>query len=123
MEKLTFGQYVREKRCKKMITLRKLAEELDIVPGYMSDIENDNRYPPEKNKIEKIALVLQLSQDETNLLFDLAAGNKKNSVPPDLAEYIVSSDKCRLALRLARDINAGNDVWEKIIDLLQSEKN
>lgn len=119
---ITFGGFVRDKRIENNITLRKLAGELDIVPAYMSDIENGHRYPPAKDKIEKIAEVLHLSQEETNLLFDLAAGNKKNAVSPDLADYIMSSEKCRQALRLARDVNAGDKMWDKIISLLESQK-
>ena len=83
-KKVTFGGYVREKRLAAHVNLRKLAEILDIAPAYMSDIENDHRYPPEKEKISKIAEALHLTQEETDYLFDLAAGNKKNSVSPDI---------------------------------------
>ena len=56
MEKTrTFGSYVREKRLAAKVNLRKLAEILGIAPAYMSDIENDHRYPPEKEKIYQIA--------------------------------------------------------------------
>ena len=79
-KRATFGGYVREKRLEAKVNLRKLAEILDIAPAYMSDIENDHRYPPEKEKIYKIAEALHLTQEETDYLFDLAAVNKKNSV-------------------------------------------
>ena len=88
----------------------------------MSDIENDHRYPPEKEKIYKIAEALNLTQEETNELFDLAAGNKKNSVSPDIADYIMAQDKSRVALRLARDLGAGEKEWEKIIRMLEESK-
>lgn len=115
----SFGSYVREKRLAAKINLRKLAEMLDIAPAYMSDIENDHRYPPEKDKIYKIAEALNLSQEETDHLFDLSAGNKKNSVSPDIADYIMEQDKSRVALRLARDSGAGEKEWEKIIKILE----
>lgn len=115
----SFGSYVREKRLAAKINLRKLAGILDIAPAYMSDIENDHRYPPEKDKIYKIAEALNLNQDETDRLFDLAAGNKKNSVSPDIADYIMEQDKSRVALRLARDSGAGEKEWEKIIKILE----
>lgn len=122
MENTTFGAYVRAKRLEQGINLRKLAEILEIAPAYMSDIENDHRYPPEKDKIELIAKTLHLSDEETAYLFDLAAGNKKNSVSPDIADYIMEQDKSRVALRIARDKGYGEKEWQKVIELLEQQE-
>jgi len=119
---IRFGDYVREKRLSKDINLRKLAEIIEIVPAYMSDIENNRRYPPNKDKIYKIADALSLSEDETNYLFDLAAKEKENTVSPDLPEYIMGSEKARVALRMARDINADDSDWIKVIEMLEAKK-
>ncbi len=121
-EEKTFGNYVREKRLAAKINLRKLAEILGIAPAYMSDIENNHRYPPEKEKIYLIATALNLSREETDYLFDLAAGNKKNSVSPDIADYIMAQNKSRVALRIARDSGAGEKEWERIIRMLEESK-
>ncbi len=117
-----FGDFVREKRLEKKINLRKLAEIIGIVPAYMSDIENNRRYPPDKEKIYKIASALELSEDETNTLFDLAANEKENSVSPDLPEYIMGTDNARVALRMARDLNADDEDWLKVIKMLEAKK-
>ena len=121
-EARTFGGYVREKRLAAGSNLRKLAEILEIAPAYMSDIENDHRYPPEKDKIYKIAEALKMTKEETDHLFDLAAGNKKNSVSPDIADYIMEQNKSRVALRLARDKGLGEKEWEKIIRMLEENE-
>lgn len=121
-DEITFGGFIREKRLAAKINLRKLADILDISPAFLSDIENDHRYPPDKDKIYKIADVLGLSKEDTDLLFDLAAGNKKNSVSPDIADYIMTQEKSRVALRMARDIGAGEEEWEKIIQFLEGGK-
>ena len=63
-----FGQFVRNKREEKKINLRKLAEILDIAPAYMSDMEKARRYPPDKEKLVKIAEVLELTEEETNTM-------------------------------------------------------
>lgn len=118
-----FGEFVKAKRMEKGISLRKLAEELDIVPAYMSDIEKGRRYPPDKEKIYKIAEVLTLNQEETDTLFDLAAYSRANGVSPDLSDYVMGVDNLRTALRKARDINAGEDDWQRIIDMLEAENN
>ncbi len=116
----TFGSYVREKRLAAKINLRKLAAILDIAPAYMSDIENNHRYPPDKDKIYQIAETLQLEREETDYLFDLAARSRKNQVSPDLSDYIMGQDCVRVALRLARDKNLGPKEWETLIDLLEN---
>lgn len=116
-----FGDFVREKRLEKKINLRKLAEIIGIVPAYMSDIENNRRYPPDKEKIYKIASALELSEDETNTLFDLAANEKENSVSPDLPEYIMGTNNARVALRMARDLNADDEDWLKVIEMLEAK--
>ena len=54
-------------------------------------------------------------------MFDLAAGEKDNSVSPDLPEYIMGTEKARVALRMARDNGATDATWQKIIDMLEKE--
>ena len=117
-----FGEYVKAKRLEKGINLRKLAEILEIVPAYMSDIEKGRRYPPDKDKIYKIADALSLTEEETKELFDLAALAKENTVSPDLPEYIMGNDTLRVALRKARDINADESDWMKVIKMLEEKE-
>ena len=117
-----FGKYIEERRKNKGITLRGLATLLEIAPAYMSDIEKGHRYPPDKDKLVLLSSILELNDDETNELFDLAAGEKDNAVSPDLPEYIMGTEKARVALRLARDSGAGDATWQKVIDMLEAEQ-
>ena len=116
-----FGKFIEKKRKEFGKTLRGLATELDIAPAYMSDIEKGHRYPPDKEKLDLIVTILSLSKEETDLMFDLAAREKENAVSPDLPEYIMGNEKARVALRIARDSNASEETWQKVIDLLESE--
>ena len=97
-EELTFGKYISDKRKELQITLRGMARTLDIAPAYLSDIEKGRRYPPDMGKLMQIASILKLTEDEKNKMFDLA-GKDKNTIPPDLPEYIMSSEKVWVALR------------------------
>ena len=117
-----FGEYVKAKRLEKGVNLRKLAEILGIVPAYMSDIEKGRRYPPVKENIFMIATAFSLAKEETEEMFDLAALAKDNTVSPDLPEYIMETKNSRVALRLARDIDASDEVWLKVIEVLEAEK-
>ncbi len=118
----TFGDFVRAKRLAKGINLRALAKEIEIAPAYMSDIEKNHRYPPQKDKIFKIAEVLELTEEEKNEMFDLAGEAKEGTVAPDISDYVTSQNAARLALRKARDLNLGEKEWMKVIEMLEKEK-
>lgn len=117
-----FGKFVEEKRKAQNKTLRGLAAELEIAPAYLSDIEKGHRYPPDKDKLYVLAGILKLSEEDTCRMFDLAAGEKDNAVSPDLPEYIMNTEKARVALRIARDNDASDATWQKVIDMLESEQ-
>ena len=107
-----FGQFVRNKREEKKINLRKLAEILDIAPAYMSD----------KEKLVKIAEVLELTEEETNTMYDYAALAKDNSVSPDLPQYIMETDNVRVALRKAKNLGMDDEDWMDVIKMLEEKE-
>ena len=117
-----FGKFVRNKREEKKINLRKLAEILEIAPAYMGDMEKARRYPPDKEKLAKIAEALELTEDEANTMYDYAALAKDNSVSPDLPEYIMETDNVRVALRKARDLGMGDKDWMDVIKMLEEKE-
>lgn len=120
MSNKSFGKFVEEKRKSQGITLRGLASMLDIAPAYMSDIEKGRRYPPEKH-LEEIAKILKLSDAERNIMLDLAALEKENSVPSDLPEYIMEKNIVRVALRKARDNNVSDEQWEEVLKIFDKK--
>jgi len=80
MEK-TFGQKIRGYRIENThLSLRKLAEAVDISPTYLSRIENDKEPPPSEDIIIRIAQVLGVDEDEL-----LSYGDK---ISPDLLKAI-----------------------------------
>jgi transcriptional regulator with XRE-family HTH domain len=117
-----FGKFIETKRKEQNITLRGLAAQLGITPAYMSDIEKGHRYPPDRDKLYALAELLSLSKENTYLMFDLAAGEKENAVSLDLCEYIMSTEKARVALRLARENNITDATWSKIIEMVKAEQ-
>ncbi|EHN13410.1 helix-turn-helix domain-containing protein [Clostridium sporogenes] len=113
---LSFGKFITDKRKALGITLRGMATEIGIAPAYLSDIEKGRRYPPDMDKLIQIAKILKLTEDEKNTMFDLA-GEGKNTISPDLPEYIMSSEKVRVALRKAREVATEED-WEEFVKKL-----
>ncbi|WP_028830084.1 helix-turn-helix domain-containing protein [Proteocatella sphenisci] len=110
-----FGDFVTEKRKDKDLSLRKMAEMLELSPAYWSDIEKGRRNPPGLSKLMEIATLLGLSQEETDYMIDIASQDR-DEIPMDLPEYIKESNLARIALRKARKKNeeeGKSDVTEK----------
>ena len=113
-----FGEFIAKKRLERRITLRKMAEMLDCSATFLSDIEKDRRNPLDMERMEKLSQILALSEEERNEMLDLA-GRERNSVAPDLPDYIMNRSSVSAALRTARDLNAGEAEWQKFIDDLE----
>ena len=110
----TFGSYVREKRMARGLSLRGLAAKLEVSPVYMSNMENDRRPAPTKEKMDRLIEILGLCQADTELLLDLAAKSKTQRVSADLPEYIMERDIVRAAL--AKEVDATDEEWQEFID-------
>ena len=121
-EVLTFGAFVRNKRMvlEPYISLRKMAELLEISPVYMSNIENDRNPAPKDDILEKMAKLLCLSKSETEQMYEMAAKTKAyTAVPGDLPEYISANECARIALRVAKDVDATDTEWQDFVERLK----
>lgn len=118
---LTFGEYIAKRRNSLGITLRGMADRLEITAVYLSDIEKGRRNPPEKLLLDKMAVELKITGPEKDKLYDLA-GRGRKEVAPDLPDYIMESEIVRAALRTAKDV-ATEDDWKQFIHKLQEKGN
>lgn len=118
---VNFGEFIKTKREEKQITLRKMAELLDCSAPFLSDVEKDRRNPFDMEKLELLSDILGLSPEDNALMYDLA-GKKRNSVAPDLPDYIMQRDYVSAALRTARDLDAGEQEWMQFVEDLKKRK-
>ena len=118
---MSFGEFIAKKREEKKRTLREMARLLKITPPYLSDIEKERRNPPDKDKLDELANILSLSEDECRYMYDLA-GKKRNSIAVDLPDYIMERDYVRVALRKAMDLEVGEEEWKKFVEELENRK-
>ena len=117
-EYISFGEFIAIKRKRAKYTARALAEALSLSPTYICNIEVGKRSAPSYKIQVKIAKALELNDEETAQLFDLAAKTKqRNPVPQDIAEYL-RDDKVRKFLRKA--MNSGYK-GKDLIRLLQNK--
>jgi transcriptional regulator with XRE-family HTH domain len=120
---ITFGSFIRQKRVnlEPYISLRKMAELLDISPVYMSNIENDRNPAPKDDILEHMSQLLKLDKQEREQMYELAAKSKTyTAVPGDLPEYISANEYARIALRVAKDVDATDKEWQEFIEKLKT---
>lgn len=120
---ITFGEFIKGKRQNKGISLRRLAEQLNISPVYLCNMEKDRNPAPKDDILSRMAQMLVLNDEDTRLLYDLAAKSKSNpTVSKDLPEYIMDRDIVRVALRTAKDVDATDEEWQAFIEMLEARR-
>ena len=78
---MTFGEYLREKRVQKGLSLRRFAELVELSPTYISQVENGVQSPPTADRAKVMAVVLGEPEDVLVVL----AGR----VPDDISEILL----------------------------------
>ena len=120
----TFGKFLREKRLDKKFVLRKFAKDVGISPSFLSEIENEERSAPSDKVLKEIVRLLELSPNETEMFYDLAANAKVgNHLPADIVESVLENKTIKVALRVAKDFNATDEEWEDFMRRLKNRQN
>lgn len=91
-----------------------LADRVGISRAYLSQLEHGVRVNPDPAVIIKIAKVLDLTDAEAAVLFDMYA-MKTGQLAPDIAEYIRSNKSVQMALRYACNNGVPVEIWEQFI--------
>ncbi|MEG0693420.1 MAG: helix-turn-helix transcriptional regulator [Oscillospiraceae bacterium] len=120
---ITFGEYVRQKRLDRKITLRSFAKQVGISATFISGMENNEKSAPSDEVLKNIAEILQLDKGETDKLYDLAVQTKaSNPLPLDIAETVRENAVVRIALRVAKDLDATDEEWEDFMRRLKETR-
>ena len=113
-----FGEYLATKRESRDLTLREMARKLGVSAAFLSDVEKNRTAPLTKDRLDTVVEILHLDNDEKTTMYDLV-GKQRNTVAPDLPDYIMNRDYVAVALRTARDMNAGEAEWQRFVDDLK----
>jgi len=73
------------------ILLKDIAASMGVTATYLSDIVKGRRNPPEMETLKKMAIILQLNDEEREYMYDFA-GRERNEAAPDLPEYLMSEN-------------------------------
>ena len=120
---MSFGEYVRQKRLERKITLRTFAKQVGISATFISGMENNEKSAPSDEVLKNIAEVLILDKSETDILYDLAVQTKaSNPLPLDIAETVRENAVVRIALRVAKDLDATDEEWADVMRRLKENR-
>ena len=121
-EECAFGAFIRNKRLQSepYISLRRMAGLLKISPVYMSNIETGRNPAPRDEILSNMARILKLDKTEQETMYEMAAKTKAfTAVPSDLPDYISTNEYARIALRVAKDVDATDEEWIEFIEKLK----
>lgn len=97
---MTFGSLLRQLREEKRLRQADVANTIGVSTVYICDIEKDRRNPPSYKKLQQIAKKLELTEEKTTELFDLA-GQARGEVAPDIIAYLVANPAVQTSIRQA----------------------
>ena len=117
----SFGEVLHLLRDKKDVTLRELARKINVSAPFLSDVEKGRRAPLTAERLEAVVSALNLDKAEERELYD-AAGRQRKTIAPDLPDYIMEHEYVSAALRTARDLDAGEEEWQKFIEDLKKRR-
>lgn len=121
---MTFGEYLKQKRLDREITLRGFAKLVDISPVYLCDLEKGRKAAPSMEVMQKMVSKLALNKEESERFYDLAALEQtaKNPIPKDLNAFLKDNRVIVSALRTAKDLDATDEEWQDFIDKLRKSR-
>lgn len=121
---MTFGEYLKQKRLDKEITLRGFAKLVDISPVYLCDLEKGRKAAPSMEVMQKMVSKLALNKEESERFYDLAALEQtaKKPIPKDLNAFLKDNRVIVSALRTAKDLDATDEEWQDFIDKLRKSR-
>ena len=116
---MRFGDFIKKKRLNHPdeLTLKEVSQMLKISLSFLSDVENNRRKPFDKDRIEKFAERLGLTEEEKATMFDLAARDRKE-VPSDIEDIMMYGEigeMARLALRKSNAGEINEEDWKRFI--------
>ena len=123
---MRYGRFLRSKRISdsRELTMKDIAVELGISVSLVSDVEQGRRKPYDEAKTQKLIKFLHRSEEDTALLYDLAA-KECDYIPRDLDDimmYSEAGEMARCALRMTKKGIANDDDWRRFIYYLKTKE-
>lgn len=89
MKYICYGDYLRNLRKCRKLTIEQLAKEIGISSQYLSEMERGGRKCLNEEKTAALVKALSITEDEDTILKELAEKvSKRVSIPTDIRAYI-----------------------------------
>jgi transcriptional regulator with XRE-family HTH domain len=111
----SFGEMLREERISRKITLRKLSEYVGKSIGYLSDIEQDRKGPPDLETVRKIEEFFEIDNGKLIAL----ASKLRRRVPKNVTQGIRMNPKLSEAL-LRADTDLTDEEFDDLMKYMDS---
>lgn len=122
---ISFGNYIESIRLTSGKSLRETAKAIGVSPQFYSEVEKDRRCAFTADRLEKLKTFLGMAEEQATEMYNKAAESRKSKdvvVPQDFSNYIVERDYAMQALRVAKELGADEQDWEKFIEELKKRK-
>jgi len=125
-KRMRFGDFIKWKRMSdpRELTLSDMSKQLGISVSFLSDIENRRRRPFDADKMEIFVQFLNLNDEETARLYDLAS-YENGEVPWDIEDTLMYEEVgslARFALRQTKAGNATEEDWKRFIREIEANR-
>ena len=119
--KKTFGMFFKERRIALGMTLREFCLKNGIDPGNLSRLERGLSTPPQRDRLEAYAEMLDLKEgsDEWYEFFDLAAA-EAGRIPEDLRNEKVL-EKLPILFRTLRGQRVSDDKLDELVQMVKGK--
>lgn len=121
----SFGDFIEAIRKSSGKSLRETARAIGVSPQFYSEVEKNRRCAFTADRLEKLKSFLGMDEEQTEDMYNKAAESRKGKdvvVPQDFSDYIVERDYAMQALRVAKELGADEEDWEKFIEELRKRK-
>ncbi|MCR5847998.1 MAG: XRE family transcriptional regulator [Lachnospiraceae bacterium] len=127
VNEMSFGQYIEAKRkgLENHPSLRATAMAIGVSPQFYSEVEKDKKGAFKQDRLDALASFLKLNDEESSLFYKKAAASRQRgdyAIPSDLPEYIVERSYVEQALRLAKELDAGEEEWLQFVKEMQKKR-
>ena len=121
---LTFGEYIKQLRKSRELTVQKVADYLGMSKGNIGDIERDNRPPFKEERMGLFIEFLKLTDEEAAKLYELA-GKYKGKVSYDIRGIYADGEigeLASIARRISKEVSEPEPEWKRKIREREAEK-